>query len=266
MRYRQGLLGLCAFGVATIAGAGQAQDRAPAPSIGCKLEAIGAATVKTVTDGRTLGLADGREIRLAGLETPTEGPAAAMTAATLKTLLSGRDVTLKRLSAEHDRYGRLLAYVVAAGQETPVQHALLAAGHARVSAWIGDAACAAELARIERIARDARLGVWSDPHYVIYGADEPAAVLLERGRFTLVEGRVLSVRESGGTIYVNFGRRWTEDFTVTIAKRSERLFAAAGLELKKLSGRRVRVRGVIEERGGPWIEAVRPEQIEVTGN
>jgi hypothetical protein len=32
---------------------------------------------------------------------------------------------------------------------------------------------------------------------------------------------VLSVRESGATIYVNFGRRWTEDFTVTILKRNE---------------------------------------------
>jgi hypothetical protein len=64
-------------------------------------------------------------------------------------------------------------------------------------------------------------------------------VLAEQGRFALVEGRVLSVRESGATIYVNFGRRWTEDFTVTIL-----------------------VRGWIEERGGPWIEATRPEQIE----
>ena len=72
----------------------------------------------------------------------------------------------------------------------------------------------------------------------------------------------MSVRERGATIYVNFGRRWTEDFTVTISKRNERSFTAAGFELKKLAGRRVRVRGWIEERGGPWIEAARPEQIE----
>ena len=74
---------------------------------------------------------------------------------------------------------------------------------------------------------------------------------------------MVSVRESGGTIYVNFGRRWSEDFTVTIAKRNERAFSAAGLEPKSLRGRRVRVRGWIEERGGPWVEAARPEQIEV---
>jgi hypothetical protein len=75
---------------------------------------------------------------------------------------------------------------------------------------------------------------------------------------------VVSVRESGATIYVNFGRRWTEDFTVTILKRNVRSFTAAGLEPGRLAGRHIRVRGWIEERGGPWIEAARPEQIELT--
>jgi hypothetical protein len=70
------------------------------------------------------------------------------------------------------------------------------------------------------------------------------------------------VRESGATIYVNFGRRWTEDFTVTILKRNERNFTAMGLEPKTFAGRKIRVRGFIEERGGRWIEATRPEQLE----
>ena len=74
---------------------------------------------------------------------------------------------------------------------------------------------------------------------------------------------MLSVRESGGVIYVNFGRRWTEDFTVTISKRNERFFVAQGIAPKTLQGRHVRVRGVVEKRGGPWIEAIRPEQIEL---
>jgi hypothetical protein len=82
-----------------------------------------------------------------------------------------------------------------------------------------------------------------------------------RGRLALVEGRVLSVRLSGSTIYVNFGRRWSEDFTVTIAKRLERMFTAAGMEPKSLAHRNVRIRGIVEERGGPWIEVTRPEQI-----
>ena len=227
------------------------------------METIGPATVKTILDGRTFTATDGREIRLAGIETPVDGPGAADAKVALDALLTQREITLKRLSAEHDRHGRVPVYVFAAIDQPSVQYGLLAAGYARVAAQVGDAACAAELLRAERAARVAGLGIWALPHYLIRGADNPAAVLTERGRFTLVEGQVLSVRESGGTIYVNFGRRWSEDFTVTVPKRSEKTFVDAGLELKKLSGRRVRVRGTIEERGGPWIEAIRPEQIEI---
>ena len=74
----------------------------------------------------------------------------------------------------------------------------------------------------------------------------------------MVEGRVLSVRESGGTIYVNFGRRWSEDFTVTVAKRNERAMNAGAVDLRQLEKRMVRVRGFIEERGGPWLDVTRP--------
>jgi hypothetical protein len=62
---------------------------------------------------------------------------------------------------------------------------------------------------------------------------------------------------------VNFGPRWSRDFAVTISRRSERAFTAAGVEPSKLNGRRVRVRGFIDVRGGPRIYAARPEQIEI---
>ena len=32
---------------------------------------------------------------------------------------------------------------------------------------------------------------------------------------------------------------------------------------KSLAGRTVRICGVVEERGGPWIEAILPGQIEI---
>ena len=108
----------------------------------------------------------------------------------------------------------------------------------------------------------------------VVNAETPTDVLARRGRFALVEGEVVSVRESGSTIYLNFGRRWSEDFAVTILKRNERNFAAVGLDLKGLEGRRVLVRGFIEARGrtgdgaagtvwaSPRMEAERPGQIE----
>ena len=219
----------------------------------CRFVTIGTATVRAAsTDG--IALEDGRMVRLAGIELGAAPELAAGTA-----------VTLKRIGAEADRYGRLQAHVFTDdnGTERWFQADLVARGIARVSTRVGDPVCAKRLLGHENSARAARLGLWGEPVYVIGKAEDPAGVLESRGRFALVEGKVVSVRESGGTIYVNFGRRWSEDFTVTIAKRNERMFAAAGLLPKSLSGGRVRIRGWIEERGGPWVEAARPEQIEV---
>jgi len=246
----------------------------PPSRLGCDGETIAQGTAERVVDGRTFLLGDGREIRLAGIEVPAPGesqegspavPGAAAAKDALAVFLSDAQITLKQADAQKtDRYGRLLAYVYALrdGVDRSVQSELVAAGHARVGAHVGSRTCAVELLRRETLARKAKLGLWASSYYGLLNADEPADVLAKRGHFALVEGKVLSVRESGATIYVNFGRRWTEDFTVTILKRNERNFTAAGLEPKTFAGRQVRVRGWVEERGGPWIEAMRPEQIE----
>jgi hypothetical protein len=220
----------------------------------CRFVTIGSASVRAATEAG-IALDDGRVVRLAGIEL----------AGTTRSAPEG-EIVLKRIGErETDRYGRLVAHVFVAGNGTERwwQAELVRAGQARVSARVGDTACAQALLRDEQVARAAKLGLWGEPYYVVNKAEDPAGVLKSRGSFALVEGKVESVRESGGTIWVNFGRRWSEDFTVTIAKRNERMFAAAGLEPKSLAGRRVRVRGWIEERGGPWVEAARPEQIEV---
>jgi endonuclease YncB( thermonuclease family) len=228
----------------------------------CLHESIGTGTVFSILDGRTVLLADGREVRLAGIEVPQANAGSAASAA-LRALVEGAEITLKGPSVV-DRYGRLVAhiFVVREGSEQAVAQSMLASGVAWVSPTV-DTACAAGLFASERSARRDKLGLWGDPYYEIRGADSPDTISERRGIFTLVEGKVVSVRESGGTIYVNFGRRWSEDFTVTLQKRNERSFADAGVEPKKLEGRRVRVRGWIEKRGGPWIEAQRPAQIEI---
>jgi endonuclease YncB( thermonuclease family) len=232
----------------------------------CKLDTIGPGVVTGVVDARTVLLDGGREARLAGIEIATAGPTAG--AGEALPSLVGRNAILRRIGAAgpaQDRYGRLLVHLFVSehGSERWIQADLLERGEARVSSRIGDRACARELLARESKAREAKLGVWAEPIYGIMRAEEPAAVAAERGRFAIVEGKVLSVRESGNTIFVNFGRRWTEDFVVTIAKRNERGFTAAGLQPARLQGRRVRVRGIVEQRGGPWIEATHPEQIEV---
>ena len=249
---------------------------AQGPAAACGAEETARGTVSRVSDGRTFTLADGREVRLAGIEVPpfpaprdsNAAPGGAAAKAALEALAGSGEVVLRSAQALPDRYGRTVAYAYKerAGDEVLVQGELLAAGFARVGDSAGSRACAAELFKRERAARQARLGLWADPYYAVLDAGTPATMLAQNGRFALVEGKVVSVRESGAVIYVNFGRHWSQDFTVTVLKRNERNFAAAGLDLKRLTGRRVRVRGFIEQRGAtrsPQIEAERPEQIEI---
>jgi micrococcal nuclease len=74
---------------------------------------------------------------------------------------------------------------------------------------------------------------------------------------------VFDVGEGGGRFCLNFTRDWRRDFTVSIARKDARAFAAAGLDPKTLEGKRLRVRGWLAWRGGPSIEATHPEQIEL---
>jgi endonuclease YncB( thermonuclease family) len=249
----------------------RAQARA-ASATRCGAEIIAVGKSSRVVDGRSFVLEDGREVQLAAIEVPaTLQPGASSTVAgvaardRLAALLEGATVTLKRADTGTDRYGRVPAFAFVGGADSlrSLQVEMLAAGHARVGARVGSHDCAADLLAQEKAARTAKLGLWNDPYYVMKQAEHPSEVLAERGHFALVEGKVASVRPIGATIYVNFGRRWSEDFTVTILKRNERSFSTAGIDPNKLAGRRVRVRGWIEQRGGPWIEATRPEQIEV---
>ena len=223
----------------------------------CKLTGIGTADVATVRDGRTLLLKDGRELRLAGIEVTDDSRAA------LQALAAGQTLRLERLGAERDRYGRVVAFAFVGDATQSVQQSLLDQGRARVSARVGDKACADGLLSAERAARAAGRGLWADPNFAPLSAENLSRLQTVRGQFALVEGKVLSVRESGATIYVNFGRRWTRDFTVTILRRLGKAFTTAGVEPKKLEGRRIRVRGWVEQRGGPIIAAETPEQIEV---
>ena len=270
---------MAAAAALSVAVAGVAAADAPCRGAG----AVEQATVRAVTDALTLQLADGRSVRLAGIEVPAARSAADAASASgtegairardfLAGQVTGQPVDLYLVGATADRHGRLRAHVFvhraadAKGLERSVQQAMVIHGLARVSARVGAPSCAVALRADEDRARRTGAGVWGLPDHVVRRADDPEALRRLRGRFVLVEGRLLSVRESGGTVYLNFGRRWSEDFTATIARRNLRHFEAGGVNPRRLERRTVRVRGWIDERGGPWIELSRPEQIEVVGN
>jgi len=234
----------------------------PADAAGCAFEPQGEGRVVEIIDARSFRLADGREVRLAGIE-PVATEKAARTSA-LSAILSGRDVTLRGEDDTPDRYGRQPAFVFLASSDTLVQGELLAQGEALFSGAVTNKDCAAVLMAAEAEARQARRGTWADPA-AIKNAESPGDILAGIGRFTVVEGRVLSVRQAGATTYLNFGRNWTRGFAVTISRRVVPAFEAAGTGVKSFENRRIRVRGFVEARTGPRIELLRVGQVELLG-
>jgi hypothetical protein len=181
--------------------------------------------------------------------------------------LAGREVTLHGEDDTPDRYGRQPAFVFLQGldgSEALVQGLLLAQGEALISATVANKDCASVLIAAETAAREAKRGIWADPA-AIKNAESPGDILAGIGRFTVVEGKVLSVRQAGATIYLNFGRNWTQGFAVTISRRMTAGLEAAGIIVKSLENRRIRVRGWVEARGGPRIEVLRVGQVELLG-
>jgi endonuclease YncB( thermonuclease family) len=236
----------------------------PADAAGCTFEAQGEGRVAAVIDARTFRMEDGREVRLAGIEPAVTEAAKANRTGALAAIIAGRDVTLRGEDDTPDRYGRQPAFVYLASSENPVQALLVAQGEALVSATVTNKDCASILSTAEATAREAKKGTWADPA-AIKNAESPGDILAGIGRFTVVEGKVLSVRQAGATTYLNFGRNWTRDFAVTISRRVLPAFEAAGIGLKSLENRRIRVRGWVEARSGPRIEVLRVGQIEVAG-
>jgi len=234
----------------------------PASAAGCAFEPQGEGRVVEIIDARTFRLADGREVLLAGIEPAVTEKA--RRASALSAILAGRDVTLRGEDDTPDRYGRQPAFVFLSSSETSVQGLLLAQGEALFSGAVTNKDCASVLTAAEADARQAKRGTWADPT-AIKNAESPGDILAGIGRFTVVEGRVLSVRQAGATTYLNFGRNWTRGFAATISRRVVPAFEAAGTSVKSFENRRIRVRGFVEARTGPRIELLRVGQVELLG-
>lgn len=229
-----------------------------ASAAACAPDRQGTGHISAVVDGRTVRLTDGREVRLSGLAR-AGGPDAA---STLGGLVTGRDVVLAGGDDSPDRYGRQSFMVYLDETGPSVQATLLTRGEAVYSGLVPDTACASELLAAEAAARTSRTGLWGAPN-AIKNAERPGDILSIAGQFGVVEGKVVSVRQAGTTYYVNFGRRWTEGFAVTISGRMIGALEAAGLSPKSLENRRMRVRGWVERHSGPRIDLIRAGQIEL---
>ncbi len=240
----------------------------------CALSEPETGAVAAVIDGETLRLADGRTVRLIGAKAPMPPlgfrgddpwPMVEEAKNELTQLAAGKEVELRYGGTKTDRHGYALAQVFVVDGEKRIwlQQEMVGEGFARVYSFADNRACVRELLASENDAREKRRGVWGSPAYRIESADDVDGLDRLTQTYQLVEGKVLSVGGGAGRVYLNFARDWKSDFTVSVARKDVSVFDAAGIDLKTLAGKRVRVRGWVIWRNGPMIEATHPEQIEL---
>ena len=153
-----------------------------------------------------------------------------------------------------DRYGRLRVQGFGAQW---LQVALLEQGLARVAISPDRRECAPDLYEAESRGRAKRAGLWAVTAYRVRSPQEMKDTI---GSFQLVEGQVSHISRFDGRTVLNFGRDGG-GFSASIAPGDRRAFRDFDLDI--LSGRRIRVRGIVQDnRGRQEIALSNPFQIE----
>jgi len=126
-----------------------------------------------------------------------------------------------------------------------------------------------ELIGIEDSAIKNQSGIWSAPgpetaYYVRAhdaGAENIPTARDAIGRFAVIDGTIRSIEHQEWRSYLNFGSNWREDFTIALDATLRDAFAN-GEDFQDIRqdwvGQEIRVRGVIENRGGPYITLENP--------
>ncbi|AHL31754.1 nuclease [Pseudomonas brassicacearum] len=199
--------------------------------------------VQRVVDGDTLRLADGRSVRMIGLNSPELGrqgrsdePFAVAARRRLEALVATGDgrVGLVLGKEGKDRYGRTLAHVYSA-DGTNLEAKLLAEGlgfHVAVAPNVDLADCQAAA---ERQAREAGLGLWKrSPVLDTRQIKTPG--------FAVLSGRVSEVRRNRGGVWLEL----QDSVVLRVAPNFLGRFDRAALE--HLKGRQIEARGWVVDR------------------
>ncbi|TWI81943.1 nuclease-like protein [Roseibium hamelinense] len=185
-----------------------------------------------------------------------------------KPLTASKQVFAYPANANRDRWGRQPVWVVLSTGERKVllQELLLRQGSAVFVPRYGSYRCHQQLRKAEASARQKELGIWAD-NGMVHASRHPARIEAHSGRYVLIEGRLVSLGKTRSTRYLNFGRHWKTDLTVTWPSRldtnMQTYLKHKGMSLSDLAGRALQIRGVVGVKDGPYIEIEHPGQLHV---
>ena len=221
-------------------------------------------SVASLSPAGEIGLRSGRKVRLLDVRLPADGEDLERSLAWLRTLV-GRRVSVAALSGGADRWGRHAADVALVDEPAPIDLAerLVAEGFVFVDATERAALCRPELLAAEDRARGRRAGLWASERHRPISAQDMTRLTAQIGHYALVEGVVRSVGERPQRVYLNFGRDWKTDLTITIPKRTWAILQERGLSATTLKGQHVRARGVLDEWQGVAVEIMAADMLEL---
>jgi micrococcal nuclease len=137
-----------------------------------------------------------------------------------------------------------------------LQGALIANGLAMARPTPANPELAEKMYTLEDQARQAKSGIWADTsaHRLVEASND----IQPLDRFAVVEGTVKTVAIIRNVTYLNFGDDYRKDFTIGIPSTQRQALARSGIDLFKLQGQKVRVRGWLRLYNGPYIELEHP--------
>lgn len=216
--------------------------------------------VKTVYDGDTVVLEDGRKIRLLGINTPEVQHRDKLADAGgddakrwLQNKLQDSRVRLELSTEKTDKYGRTLAHLFTDKKEH-INLQLIASGLAAVSIYPQNLLYVSELVQAEDQAEKAGLGIWRQPQY----QPIPVANLTEAGHsgWTRIVGNVSDVQFTRKSVYLEF----SSGFQARIEKQWLQLFP----DVNEYLGKTVEVRGWLSKNQGKFSMLIRhPSAIKI---
>jgi endonuclease YncB( thermonuclease family) len=203
--------------------------------------------IKTVYDGDTVVLEDGRKIRLLGINTPEirhrDKPADAGGDEAKQWLIHKLQNTKIRLQTDEeltDKYKRTLAHLFTENKEH-INLELVKAGLAEVSIYPPNLLYTTELLAAQHQAEQAKIGIWQRPEYAV----QPVSSLTEAGHtgWTRLAGKVTNVRNTKKSVYLEF----SDKFEARIERKWLFLFP----DVNHYLGKNLEVRGWLNRnRGG----------------
>lgn len=206
--------------------------------------ALESVVIRSITDGDTLVLDDGRKVRLLGVNTPELGfggqlsePYALAAKDYVKSLWkSERRAEIGIGRQGKDKYGRVLAHVFIG--EVNVVEQLLAKGWGFSNVRPPDLELADCYADIAAKARQANLAVWANGDFY---SDSRGDLV---GGFTVLTGKLVDVNVAGRSWWL----RLDGDVVLLINKASQAYFSKR--ELHDMLGKKITVQGWLAPRRG----------------